>query len=279
MHGRRCLLGWRWKKKAFPHLRGGGNDRKREMRKQPLQCLHSQIRSALCEEARFETKKSIWHPRFLFLFVTEILAHKIVVSDEGPLWFLKSGAMNLRFQHFSRVDAFGFWSEVFIVLLMRPQQRRFLAVESSNLWSYNSSAELPSSAGPQEAHTHTHSHTCMYTHLLFSLLHIQYFLALNTHSLPPPPPCVFQMCFQFFQSQASVSIPSRLNPLVVVELPLSEPCDPPPTPPNSSLTSDLSSVQEWRKVKGSLCCKGGYRLKHFASKWRVLSTTVSKVRH
>lgn len=53
----------------------------------------------------------------------------------------------------------------------RPQQRRVLAAESPNLWSFNSSAEFPSSVGPQKTHTHTH---CIF------LLHIQYFLA------PPP---------------------------------------------------------------------------------------------
>lgn len=119
---------------------------------------------------------------FFLSFIIDKSAH-IVVSNEPPVCFLKSEAMNLMLRHFSRVDALGFWSKVFILLLMRPQQRRFLAVESRNLWSYNSAAELPSSAGPQE--THTHSHTCMYTHFLCYTFSI-FLLSLSQHILPSP---------------------------------------------------------------------------------------------
>lgn len=175
------------------------------MRKQRLHRLHTQVKHA-CRD------KDV----FLFLFIIEIFAHRKIVSHESGDEF----ELTLRLRHVSRVDAFGFRSEVFIVPLMRPQQRRFLAVESRNLWSYNSSAELPSSAGPQETHTHTHINACIHT-CFFSLLHIQYFLALSPFP-PPPLACVFQMCFQF---QASVSVPSRLKLLQLVELPLSEPSD------------------------------------------------------
>lgn len=105
-----------------------------------------------------------------------------VSSDEGSvfpaIWTDKSVVAPL-FQSRS----VWFERKVFTLLLMRPQQRRFLAVESHNLWSYNSSAELPSSAGPQETHT-----------LDFFLFLYFRALSLSTHALPPsamPFPDVF----------------------------------------------------------------------------------------
>lgn len=142
------------------------------MRKQRLHRLHTQVKHA-CRD------KDV----FLFLFIIEIFAHRKIVSHESGDEF----ELTLRLRHVSRVDAFGFRSEVFIVPLMRPQQRRFLAVESRNLWSYNSSAELPSSAGPQETHTHTHIHACIHTCFFFFVTHSVFSRSL---SLPPSSSCM-----------------------------------------------------------------------------------------
>lgn len=108
--------------------------------------------------------------------------------------------------------------------VMRPQQRSSLAVEGPNLWSYNSSSELPSSGGPQETHTHTRSQTCIHT-FLPAFVRQSVFSCSCSCSLRS---CIFQMFLQFH-----VRIPGRLKPLEVIELPLSAPCDHSPPHPSS----------------------------------------------
>lgn len=97
----------------------------------------------------------------------------------------------------------------------------FWLFESHNLWSYNSSAELPSFAGPQE--THTHMHACV--HSIFFLCYTFISFPLST-CMHPARPSSFMRFPDVDRFRPLVCVPSWLMLLLYnIRLPLCEPRD------------------------------------------------------
>lgn len=96
---------------------------------------------------------------------------------------------------------------------------------------------------------HTHSHTCMYTHFLCYTFSI-FLLSPSQHMLPSPSSSMrFPDVFPVFADSGLSQVPCRFKLLKVVELPLSEPCDP-PTNPSLPLTCPMFEVRGGCKGQG-----------------------------